>query len=92
MRVPLTRCYSRSGETTSSFDAEASGVDVEQADDADWPREYLDLVLAVKVVSGMEQAIEHIVTENYTHAQAFLRRVNSSTQKFTVLGQGQVRP
>jgi len=63
--------------------------DVVPAQETDWPAEYLDLILALKVVGGMDEAIEHIerygsshtetiVTESHHRAQAFLRRVNSS--------------
>ncbi|UCG07257.1 MAG: glutamate-5-semialdehyde dehydrogenase [Desulfobacterales bacterium] len=59
------------------------------ATDADWPAEYLDLVLAVKVVESMDDAIAHIaqyssnhteaiVTRDYDRAQRFLREVDSS--------------
>lgn len=59
------------------------------ASDEDWPAEYLDKILAVRIVADMDGAIEHIqsygsnhteiiVTESYTNAQAFVRRVNSS--------------
>jgi glutamate-5-semialdehyde dehydrogenase len=56
---------------------------------ADWDAEYLDLVVAVRIVDDLEAAITHIaahgsdhtetiVTRDYGRAQAFLRRVNSS--------------
>lgn len=59
------------------------------ATDADWPAEYLDLVLAVKVVNSMDDAIAHIgefssshteaiVTRHYDRARRFLREVDSS--------------
>jgi glutamate-5-semialdehyde dehydrogenase len=59
------------------------------ATDADWPAEFLDLVLAVKVVANMEAAIDHIatygsnhtdaiVTKDYERAQRFIREVDSS--------------
>ncbi len=59
------------------------------ATDTDWPAEYLDLVLAVKVVESMDDAIAHIaqyssnhteaiVTRDYDRAQRFLREVDSS--------------
>ena len=59
------------------------------ATDADWPAEYLDLVLAVKVVNSMDDAIAHIaeyssshteaiVTRDYDRARRFLREVDSS--------------
>jgi glutamate-5-semialdehyde dehydrogenase len=55
----------------------------------DWPAEFLDLILAVKVVKGLDEALDHIetyssnhteaiVTDNYDRAQRFLQEVNSS--------------
>lgn len=63
---------------------------IQPAREADWFAEYLDLILAVRVVSGLDEAINHIlrygsshtesiVTENYNNAQRFLREVPSST-------------
>jgi glutamate-5-semialdehyde dehydrogenase len=59
------------------------------ATDADWDTEYLDLVLAVRVVDGLEQAIEHIrrhgtglaeaiVTGDLAHARRFTREVDAA--------------
>lgn len=64
--------------------------DAKPAAEEDWGAEYLDLILAVKIVSGIDEAIEHIrrygslhteaiVTRHYDRAQQFLREVNSST-------------
>jgi len=61
-----------------------------EASEEDWLAEYLDLILAVKIVDDLDQAIRHIirygsshteaiVTQNYTNAQRFLREVPSST-------------
>ncbi len=63
---------------------------VESATEEDWYREYLDLVLAVRVVAGLDEAIRHIetygslhteaiITRDYENAQRFLNGVNSST-------------
>ena len=59
------------------------------ASEEDWAAEYLDLILAVRVVDNYEQAREHIetygslhteviVTDDYRLAQRFLREINSS--------------
>ena len=59
------------------------------ATEADWPEEYLDLVLAVKVVEDINDALAHIrkygsshteaiVTQDYSRAQQFLREADSS--------------
>ena len=60
-----------------------------KATEKDWPAEFLDLVVAVKVVDDMDQAIGHIakygsnhtesiVTSDYGRARRFLREVDSS--------------
>ena len=60
------------------------------ATDEDWGAEFLDLILAIRVVDDMDQAIDHInrytslhteaiVTNDYANAQRFIREVNSST-------------
>jgi glutamate-5-semialdehyde dehydrogenase len=60
-----------------------------KAEPSDWPEEYLDLVLAVRVVEDMEQAISHIsehgskhtesiVTQDYKRARRFVRETDSS--------------
>jgi len=64
--------------------------DMKEATEEDWYAEFLDLILAVKVVDGLQEAIHHIeqygsnhteaiVTENYTRAMEFLKHVDSST-------------
>lgn len=60
-----------------------------KASEADYENEFLDLILAVKIVKDIDEAIEHIekystghseaiITENYTNAEKFLDRVNSA--------------
>ena len=62
---------------------------ITQASDADWDAEYLNLTLSVKTVKDMDEAIEHIkrhgsnhtesiLTENYSRALEFIKKVNSS--------------
>lgn len=62
---------------------------VTPAQDEDWSTEYLDLILSVRVVNDLEEAVEHIalfgsdhtesiVTRDYANAQRFLQEVNSS--------------
>jgi glutamate-5-semialdehyde dehydrogenase len=63
--------------------------ETKEAQDADWAEEYLDLILSVKVVENMEDAVSHIskygsnhteaiVTADYQRARRFLRDVDSS--------------
>jgi glutamate-5-semialdehyde dehydrogenase len=64
-------------------------ADIKEAKEEDWFQEYLDLILSVKVVEGIEEAMDHIatygslhtesiITSDYQNAQRFLREVNSS--------------
>lgn len=64
--------------------------DIDAATEEDWYAEYLDLILAVRVVESMDEAIAHIekygslhtesiITKDYANAQRFLNEVNSST-------------
>ena len=61
----------------------------EKAQESDWPAEYLDLILAVKVVKDMDEALAHIaeyssnhseaiVTGNYERTKRFVREADSS--------------
>jgi glutamate-5-semialdehyde dehydrogenase len=62
---------------------------IKAAVEEDWGAEFLDLILAVKVVDGLDEAIAHIqrygslhteviVTRDYANSQRFLREINSS--------------
>jgi len=64
--------------------------DAEPATEDDWYREYLDLILAVRIVDGLDEAVRHIekygslhteaiITRDYANAQRFLNEVQSST-------------
>ena len=71
-------------------DDEARAIaDMDQATELDWRTEYLAPVLAIRVVSGIDQAIMHIteygsqhtdciVTEDASAAERFLREVDSA--------------
>lgn len=63
--------------------------DINKAKEIDWHSEYLDLILSVKVVANIEEAVRHInhygshhsdaiVTENYQNALKFMRQVDSA--------------
>jgi glutamate-5-semialdehyde dehydrogenase len=60
------------------------------ATDEDWRAEYLDLILAVKIVGSLDEALDFIhhhgsgladaiVSENYSHVRRFLSEVDSAT-------------
>ncbi|MDM8552081.1 glutamate-5-semialdehyde dehydrogenase [Desulfobacterales bacterium HSG2] len=62
---------------------------ITEAAEEDWPAEYLDLILAIKVVKNMADAVTHIetygsnhteaiVTSDYERARRFVREIDSS--------------
>ena len=72
-------------------DAQTHSVDsrVKAATEEDWPTEYLDKIISVKTVDGVDEAISHIstygsqhtdciLTECYGTAEHFLKRVDSA--------------
>ena len=50
--------------------------------DADWPAEYLDLILAVRVVGDMDQAMEHIATHGSNHTEVIVTRDYARARRF----------
>ncbi|WP_413772383.1 glutamate-5-semialdehyde dehydrogenase [Psychrobacter sp. FDAARGOS_221] len=63
---------------------------LDDATDADWDTEYLAPILAVKIIDGLDAAIEHInthssqhtdviITDNYSKSQRFIREVDSAS-------------
>jgi glutamate-5-semialdehyde dehydrogenase len=89
--VPLMEQYREIGVELRGCDrtrALLSGV--AQALEADWYAEYLEPILAIRIVDSLDEAIAHInqygsqhtdaiVTENYSYARRFLREVDSSS-------------
>ena len=68
----------------------AAGLDCTEATEEDWRTEYLAPILSIRVVAGLDEAIEHInaygsnhtdsiVTEDYSRAMRFLREVDSAS-------------
>ncbi len=53
------------------------------AEDADWDTEYLDYILAVKVVSGLDEAIAHIRRHGSGLAEAIVTSDLRSARRFT---------
>ncbi|HVW49572.1 MULTISPECIES: glutamate-5-semialdehyde dehydrogenase [unclassified Trinickia] len=72
------------------WDSDAPPLELVDATEQDWRTEYLAPVLAIKVVDGMDAAIDHIntygsahtdaiVTEDHDRAMRFLREVDSAS-------------
>ena len=57
-------------------------ADIKPAIDDDWPHEYLDLIMAIKVVGSIDEAIEHINTYGTHHSDAIVTRDKKNGEKF----------
>jgi len=94
--VPLGRIYAEKGvelrccPASKAILAQAGIAGLQDALPEDWTTEYLAPILAIRIVPGLDEAIDHIntygshhtdaiVTENYTRARRFLREVDSSS-------------
>jgi glutamate-5-semialdehyde dehydrogenase len=88
---PLCRTYLEKGiELRGDDEARSIVPGMNAATDEDWYTEYLAAILSVRVVEGLDEAIEHItvygsqhtdaiVTEDITRARRFMREVDSSS-------------
>ncbi|MCT4593394.1 MAG: glutamate-5-semialdehyde dehydrogenase [Anaeromicrobium sp.] len=52
------------------------------ANEKDWSTEYLDLILAIKVVNNMDEALEHIHVYGTNHSESILTRDYNNSQRF----------
>jgi glutamate-5-semialdehyde dehydrogenase len=88
--APLVEMLIEAGcEVRGDPDTQRADSRVKSASEEDWPKEYLDAIIAVKVVDGLDEAVEHIaqygsqhtdaiVTADRAAADAFLTRVDSA--------------
>jgi glutamate-5-semialdehyde dehydrogenase len=63
--------------------AQAAATGVKAATAQDWDTEYNDLVLNVKVVDSMEEAMEHIAAHGSQHSEAIVTRDYARAMRFT---------
>jgi glutamate-5-semialdehyde dehydrogenase len=87
---PLAKLYAEKGVELRGCEATCKIITAAKASEEDWDTEYLAPILAIKVVDGINEAIEHlhkhssghtdaIVTEDYSLARRFLAEVDSSS-------------
>ena len=81
--VPLVTALQDAGCTVRGDAAvQDAAADVEPASEADWPKEYLDAIIAVKVVDGLEAAMEHIAHYGSNHTEAIITDDNAAAERF----------
>jgi glutamate-5-semialdehyde dehydrogenase len=57
-------------------------IEAKQANDDDWRREYNDLILSIRVVDSLEQAVDHINTYGSHHTDGIVTRDESAARRF----------
>jgi len=60
-------------------------IDVKPAVEQDWQTEYLDYILSVKVVAGLDEAIEHINRYGSGHTDTIVTADNEKAERFMAL-------
>ncbi|MDP3387218.1 MAG: glutamate-5-semialdehyde dehydrogenase [Eubacteriales bacterium] len=87
--VMLERLKLKNVEIRADLTTKTIYGNVTIADESDWHTEYLDLIIGVKVVKDINEAIDHIttygtghseaiITEDYTNAERFLNEVDAA--------------
>ncbi len=81
--VPVLEALHDAGcEIRADAEVRKAFPDAAPATDADWVTEYLDAVISVKLVDGVEGAIEHIETYSSHHTKAIVAEDAAAVEKF----------
>ena len=72
------------GDKTTQRLLDGSLIDVVSASETDWGEEYLDLVLSVKTVDGVGEAIEHINAYGSGHTETIVTGDEAAARRFQV--------
>jgi glutamate-5-semialdehyde dehydrogenase len=55
---------------------------IQRAEDGDWDIEWMDFILGIKAVDGLDEAIDHIETHSTSHSDGILTQNPASVQRF----------
>jgi glutamate-5-semialdehyde dehydrogenase len=81
--APLVRMLLDAGcEVRGDADTRKVDARVKAATEADWATEYLDAIIAARVVDGVDGAIEHIETHGSHHTDAIVTDDIATAEKF----------
>jgi glutamate-5-semialdehyde dehydrogenase len=80
---PLVEMLIEAGcEVRGDSDTQRADSRVKPASEDDWSTEYLDAVIAVKVVDGLDAAIDHIARYGSQHTEAIVTDDKETAEKF----------
>jgi glutamate-5-semialdehyde dehydrogenase len=81
--APLVTTLLEAGcEIRGDAATQAADPRVKPATEEDWPKEYLDAIIAVKVVDGLDEAIAHIARYGSQHTDAILTEDQAAAERF----------
>ena len=81
--APLVEMLIEAGcEVRGDPETQRADPRVRPASDDDWPKEFLDAIIAVKVVDGLDEAIDHITRYGSQHTEAIITEDRAEAEKF----------
>jgi glutamate-5-semialdehyde dehydrogenase len=81
--APLVKMLIEAGcEVRGDADTQKADARVKPATEDDWAKEYLDAIIAVKVVDGLDEAIDHIARYGSQHTEAIITEDKDAAEKF----------
>jgi glutamate-5-semialdehyde dehydrogenase len=69
-------------EVRGDASVQAADARVKPASEADWSTEYLDAIIAVRVVEGVDEAIAHIARYGSSHTEAIVTANEATAERF----------
>lgn len=78
----LTGLLDAGCELRGDAEVRALHSDILEANDDDWDTEYLDAILAVKLVDGVDDAIAHIAAHGSHHTDAIITSDDATAERF----------
>ena len=81
--APLVEMLIEAGcEVRGDPETQRADSRVKVASDEDWPKEFLDAIIAVKVVDGLDEAIDHIARYGSQHTDAIVTGDQQAAERF----------
>jgi glutamate-5-semialdehyde dehydrogenase len=81
--APLVKMLIEAGcEVRGDAETQKADARVRPATEEDWTKEYLDAIIAVKVVDGLDEAIDHVGRYGSQHTEAIITEDKDAAEKF----------
>jgi glutamate-5-semialdehyde dehydrogenase len=81
--APLVKMLIEAGcEVRGDAETQRADPRVKPASEEDWSKEFLEAIIAAKVVDGLDQAIEHIARYGSQHTDAIVTQDQAAADRF----------